>query len=128
MTVIAQLFAQFDVILVAIMLSGFLVKMGKHLGIVRGNSQFKRFYLLFGLLILENAVIVLVSNYFFLPLFEQPLFNTYLRIGAITATLILLFNIWYTWTFEYKQKWTIIASLAIATIITILLFSYSIPF
>lgn len=116
---------QFDVVLIAIMLSGIIVKMGKKHGTVIGDTRFKGFYFLFFALIAENILIVLLSTYFFLPFFEQVLFGTYLKCGSITVTLILLCNIWFAWTFGYRQKLGIITLTILSTITTLFIFIYS---
>jgi hypothetical protein len=125
---IIELLAQFDIIIIAIMLSGVLVNMGKnHSGTVFGDTHFKGFYLLFAVLILENILIVLFTNFFFLPFFEQVLFSSYLRAISMTVTLVLFCNIWFAWTFRYRQKPLILLLTAIATIITVFLFIYQVP-
>ena len=65
MTLFIDAFAQLDVILIAIMLSGKLVQMGKHQGTTFWDSHFKGFYLLFIFFIIENIVITIIANYFF---------------------------------------------------------------
>ena len=122
---IVQLFAQFDVILIAIMLSGLIVKMGKSHGTIIGDSHFKGFYILFFALIFENILIVLLTNYFFLPIFENALVGTYLKVIATTISLILICNIWFAWTFNFRQRIGIIALTVVSTFATIFVFIYA---
>ena len=122
MALLVDLLAQFDIILIAIMLSGIIVKMGRAHGTTSWDSHFKSFYFLFCLFIIENVLITLFADYLFLPFFEDVLFDNYSKMFAITADLVLFCNIWFAWTFGYKQRIEIIALTVLTTIITIVLF------
>ncbi|MFB3887975.1 MAG: hypothetical protein ACE14S_00665 [Candidatus Bathyarchaeia archaeon] len=129
MDILIEIFAQFDIILVALMFSGLIVRMRKdHSGTTAWDTHYAGFYLLFTLLIAESVIISLLTNYFFLPVFEQVLFSTYSKTFAISADLVLIANLWFSLTFKYKPKKLIIALLVITLIITALLFYYNVTF
>ena len=120
-----DLFAQFDVILIAIMLSGIIVKMGKGHGHATGNPYFLSFYTLFLLFLIENVLITVFAEYVFIPFLEAMLPNNFYKVASLTATMALLCNIWFAFTFGYKQRLEMILFLVVMTILTILLFVYT---
>jgi hypothetical protein len=110
--------AQFNVILLSVMPSGFLVKMyGKGRGKITGSYQFATFYALFLAFIAQNIIVTLLANFIFLPFMTQILINNYPKVLTITAIVVLIFNMWFAWTFGYRQRLEIIALLIGAIII-----------
>jgi hypothetical protein len=126
MSEIIPVLAKFDVILIAIMLSGTIVQVGRHKGKVFWDSHFKGFYLLFGFFIFENVCIAIISDYVLMPFFEVVLPNDTVKVASFTATLILGCCIWFMYMFEFKRKNHPIPIIAcvIMAILTIALFSY----
>lgn len=127
MTTLVDILAQFDVILIAIMLSGAIVKMGRARGKITGDTHFRRFYVLFLAFILENVLITIFAEYALLPFIENVIFNNYFQVIAITAELTLFCNIWFAWTFGYKQRIEIIVLTVLTTIVLIYLFTSNPP-
>ncbi|MGA2385375.1 MAG: hypothetical protein ABSG33_02445 [Candidatus Bathyarchaeia archaeon] len=125
MTLFVDVFAVFDIILIAIMLSGSIVKMGTAHGTIRGDYHFKGFYLLFLAFILENIVITVFANYVFLPFLEKMLPNSFFKVLALTGSLVCLCNIWFASTFRFNQRKEVIVLTVIMAIITVLLFVYT---
>jgi hypothetical protein len=126
MTSFVGFFAQLDVILIALMLSGSIVQMGKHQGKAFWDSHFKDFYLLFALFIIENIVITIIADYLFLPFLEMTLPNNFFKVLSLTITLILGCCMWFMWTFDFKFKthWIAIVLFIISVFATIALFAY----
>ncbi len=125
MTLLVDVFSVFDIILIAIMLSGSIVKMGTRHGTIRGDTHFKGFYLLFFAFILENVAITVFANYVFLPFLEQMLPNSFFKVLALTGTLICLCNIWFASTFRFNQRIEVIVLTVAMAVITFLLFIYT---
>jgi hypothetical protein len=119
---LVDVLAQLDVILIAIMLSGTIVKMGRGSGKIAGDTHFRKFYVLFLGFILENIAITLIAEYGLLPFIESVIFNNYFQVLAITAELVLVCNMWFAWTFGYKQRIEIIVLTIFSTIVLIALF------
>ena len=116
-------FALLDVILIAIIFSGTIVKVGQGRGTAFWDNHFKGFYFLFALFILENIVITVLADYVFLPFLEQSLPYNFLKLLSLTATLVLACNVWFAWTFGFRRHvWVIIACVILA-IITLLAYS-----
>jgi hypothetical protein len=127
MTLLVDAFAQLDVILIAIMLSGTIVQMGKHQGTTFWDSHFKGFYLLFAFFIIENILIAIVANYILLPFLDVTLPNNFLKALSLTITLVLTCCMWFIRTFEYsfRRHWVAIICFVASIVATILLFAYT---
>ena len=117
MSQVIDLLTQLDVILVASMLSGTIVKMGKGYGKIRGVREFVSFYKLFAYFIVENIIIALVSTFLIFPFTSQFLYQYPLKAFSISLEIILTFNIWFAKTFGYKQRTEIIILIIINTIL-----------
>jgi hypothetical protein len=127
MVQIIDILAQYNIILVAVMLSGIIVKMGHARGTIRGDTHFQKFYALFGAFILENIVITLLANFLFLPLFQTILMEDYWKAGAITVEMTLLSNLWFSWTFGFKYRLEIIVLAILGFLVLAYLFVSSPP-
>lgn len=122
MNQLVDILAQFDVILLSVMLSGITVKMyGEGRGKTAWSNEWASFYVLFLAFVFENVLIALLANFVLLPFIDQLLITHYTQIFTITAEIILTFNVWFAWTFGYKQRLEMIALLAIATILLFIL-------
>jgi hypothetical protein len=124
MGLLVDVVAQFNIVLVAIMLSGITVKMGHAHGTIRGDTHFRKFYILFLGVILENVGITLLGNFIFLPLFTTILLNNYPLMLSWTADMILFCNIWFAWTFGYRQRLEVLILTLIDSIMVTVLFVY----
>jgi hypothetical protein len=127
MVTFVELFAQLDVILIAIMLSGTIVQMGKHKGKVFWDKHFKSFYFLFAFFIFENIIITVIADYVFLPIFDSMLPYNFFKVLSLTITLTLACCIWFIHAFDFNLDNHLIeiGALLIATIATLLLFIYT---
>jgi hypothetical protein len=120
--IVISALAQFNVLLIAIMLSGLIVKMGNKHGTIRGDYHFKKFYVLFALFVAENVCIAILGEYLLVPLFEVVLLKDYFKVGMITASMILLCNIWFSHVFRFKYRLEMLILFVLFVVVTALAF------
>lgn len=127
MSTLIDVFAQLDVILIALMLSGTIVQVSKGKGKVFWDYHFKGFYLLFAFFIIENIIITVLADYFFLPFLKVMLPNNFFKVLSLTITLILACCMWFIVTFGFKLDKHLIVIIAFvgSAIATIALFAYT---
>ena len=122
MVQLIDILAQYNIILIAIMLSGIIVKLGHARGKIRGDTHFRKFYVLFGAFILEGIAITLFANFLFLPLFQIVLMEDYWKASTITVEMTLLCNLWFSWTFGFRYRKEIIVLTVLVFFVLMYLF------
>jgi hypothetical protein len=117
MVQVVDLLTQLDVILIASMLSGTFVKMGKGYGKLTGQNEFASFYKLFMFFIVENIIIAFLTTFFIFPITSQFLYQYPFKALSISVEIVLLFNAWFARTFGYKQRIEVVVLLVLNTIL-----------
>ena len=120
-----DVFAELDVILIAIMLSGIFVKVGQGRGKTFWDYHYKSFYVLFTVFIIENILVTIFANFIFLPFLEKVLPNNYWKVASLTVTLVLASSVWFANAFGFKPHWEMIIACIGMAITTLLLFAYT---